>query len=1000
VRSPGGAISRAWYTPRGLVDSTKTVNFRSTGDVSGTTRYTWDTRFAAATQVVGAGGDISQYSYNADGTVAWVQPGTDPSRRTTVAYYTTGGLTGRYRASSVPGRSERDSVVYDATLGNTIQVKDRRGYWSYSTRDGLGRVALQRGEFQASHWRRDSTEYDLADRVVWTRSWADTSSYLTVQSGGGYIDADTLYVSNAYDPEGNLLAVKRWTRPNPAGLDTIADNFLYDEAGRRTSEWNVAGVDNTYSYDAAGNLVLHQSLTKNITSKYDELGRVVQRITGKRVYTGTSCQTFVPWGIGPECRFSFPLQTNGAFLTIPADTALFAYDATGNMLRADNVSARIRRTYSPGGLLLTDSSYVCTLRYLTEGNVVPSQFAAHPYGIRYAYDQAGRLDTLWHPDLLDPCTGPCAPQRYLYDSQLGRLTSLIDVRGQTIGFAYTLAGQLEAVNYPGGISELTHYDADGLVADRSVGSATSKFIADTLQHDPLGRITFGTGKVVRNGQQQTVTNAYKGLGALAATEHTIYGGMPTFEEFKTDGLGNVTWSNRHQVHLGGSADNPSIRDHLYDAHGRVVHIAPEDTVQLEDYDHRHYWYDNEGRILFQTHRVVNEESYPNQEAHYYDGAGRLVMIERRVGWAIDTSLTHINDPMGLTEYYRYDALGRRVLVHTLRDNSRCFQLGCESTVARFVWAGDQLLYETRGKAKSTDASWTVEDDAPYGDGEYGAPNAYGRVAYTHAGGIDRPLGMIRMNYTVLAAVYPHANWRGLYETATDESGNQYASRDVIKWPGVVASIYMGATTKPDSVFWWFGSQITESEDASGLMYRRNRYYDPASGRFTQPDPIGIAGGLNAYGFGEGDPINFSDPLGLCPLPLAVADGPAPVADAIVAGICVGELVSALKTALGIASSAQDHILEARLDKPADGAEGAHVTITRDPMTRKVTRYQEWKPNQNPRDPKKFVKGKRYDGTGESHYNKVTKEHVQTPHVHDPDTPGGVRPPRPEEVPGG
>jgi hypothetical protein len=35
------------------------------------------------------------------------------------------------------------------------------------------------------------------------------------------------------------------------------------------------------------------------------------------------------------------------------------------------------------------------------------------------------------------------------------------------------------------------------------------------------------------------------------------------------------------------------------------------------------------------------------------------------------------------------------------------------------------------------------------------------------------------------------------------------------------------------------------------------------GWFTQIDPIGLAGGLNLYGFAGGDPVNFSDPFGLC-----------------------------------------------------------------------------------------------------------------------------------------
>ncbi|MGQ0641016.1 MAG: RHS repeat-associated core domain-containing protein [Gemmatimonadaceae bacterium] len=37
-----------------------------------------------------------------------------------------------------------------------------------------------------------------------------------------------------------------------------------------------------------------------------------------------------------------------------------------------------------------------------------------------------------------------------------------------------------------------------------------------------------------------------------------------------------------------------------------------------------------------------------------------------------------------------------------------------------------------------------------------------------------------------------------------------------------------------------------------------------TGHFTQEDPIGLAGGINLYGFASGDPVSYSDPFGLCP----------------------------------------------------------------------------------------------------------------------------------------
>ncbi|HEX8850739.1 MAG TPA: RHS repeat-associated core domain-containing protein [Gemmatimonadaceae bacterium] len=67
-----------------------------------------------------------------------------------------------------------------------------------------------------------------------------------------------------------------------------------------------------------------------------------------------------------------------------------------------------------------------------------------------------------------------------------------------------------------------------------------------------------------------------------------------------------------------------------------------------------------------------------------------------------------------------------------------------------------------------------------------------------------------------------------------------------------------------------GELVTDKRDGSGLAYRRNRYYEPLTGRFTQEDPIGLAGGLNLYGYASGDPVSYSDPFGLCPMCVVIA----------------------------------------------------------------------------------------------------------------------------------
>lgn len=46
-----------------------------------------------------------------------------------------------------------------------------------------------------------------------------------------------------------------------------------------------------------------------------------------------------------------------------------------------------------------------------------------------------------------------------------------------------------------------------------------------------------------------------------------------------------------------------------------------------------------------------------------------------------------------------------------------------------------------------------------------------------------------------------------------------------------------------------------------MHYDLLRHYDPDCGRFTQPDPIGLAGGINLYSYAP-NPLSWIDPLGL------------------------------------------------------------------------------------------------------------------------------------------
>jgi len=90
---------------------------------------------------------------------------------------------------------------------------------------------------------------------------------------------------------------------------------------------------------------------------------------------------------------------------------------------------------------------------------------------------------------------------------------------------------------------------------------------------------------------------------------------------------------------------------------------------------------------------------------------------------------------------------------------------------------------------------------------------------------------------------------------TDASGS-VLSNHLFAAHGVILS---GSLSEPFGYKAQFG-YYTDNE--TGLQLLTHRYYDPSTGRFMTPDPIGHQGGINLYAYVANAPTSAIDPRGL------------------------------------------------------------------------------------------------------------------------------------------
>ena len=596
-------------------------------------------------------------------------------------------------------------------------------------------------------------------------------------------------------------------------------------------------------YDLAGNLDTLKKLSRPDKNSIDTVKQVFAYDRANRK-TSEATVGFASWtfayDLGGNLTMGGRMPTTNTYdalnrvvKKVADDTATFVYDAGGRLVAANNSSARIARSYNVNGTLRADTARLAT------DSIKDQDFTQFVYALNYRYDLNGRL--LARGDNLGSASADTV--QYGYDPGAGMLTLVTDLFGHQFRFHYDADQRIDSVTRfadraDSAIGERRRYDADGRLVAR-----VQKGKNFTIQTDTL---TYNVQNKVAHNLISGDSAHYNPLGQLTYGAYQPGG----HERFDYDADGNQDTS----IVVGEASQRTSWFS--YDQHSNQLnHIVHPVNGPYRDTTSSSY---AQGRVtvsqdLHPYDLAVSCSQFITCNLHFgerrrttsnFGTDGRL----RRTYFTLD-SIPNPNfqyQRYTYTEGYRYDALGRRVWKRILRD-ANCglhdAASGCVSAVTRTAWDGDQVLYEIR----------TAAGPNPGITG-----SQFGTVGYVHAFGIDEPIELFRSGAGDI--VLPYLNWRGNYNVGTCPLAPCAGDHPV--FPSSEQSSY--GEFFPKGVPNWYGDVIVGQIDASGLLYRRNRYLDPKTGRFTQEDPLGLAGGLNAYGFARNDPVNYRDPFGLCP----------------------------------------------------------------------------------------------------------------------------------------
>ncbi len=285
-----------------------------------------------------------------------------------------------------------------------------------------------------------------------------------------------------YDSRGN-----RSTMVDPRGNETTYEHDLLD---RMTEADEPLSVTTEYSYDAGGNLTSVIDPRGNATSyAYDKLGRLTE----------------IAQPLEKQTAFTYDAVGNEVTKTTAAGSLEYGYDAANRLTSIESGESTLRSFgYDAADRLAvaTDSEGHKIEIGRDEDGLVSAIDDGRGQSVTRSFDSRG---------LLAKQVDARGTLEYGYD-ELGRMTSLTDPQGKSLGFAYDPEGNLTELTRPNGVTTTNVYDGAGRLSETTSKAAEPIAVLESLsyEYDLAGNVT---SRLDQRLESET-TYAYDALNRL------------------------------------------------------------------------------------------------------------------------------------------------------------------------------------------------------------------------------------------------------------------------------------------------------------------------------------------------------------------------------------------------------------------------------------------------------------------------------------------------------